>query len=161
MIFSFDLEDWNDALHIKKDGHTSTKVFWWLLKELQKRRIEPVFYVLQDFSNDFPAIMQILKASNYTLKTHGIHHYRYEKADRKPYSWLGFTGGFYFRALPYWFVKRQIIKRGESYFHLHDFDEQHPKLKNPFMNWKRHIGLKTARKKLLRLLDEVEFAKPN
>jgi len=45
-----------------------------------------------------------------------------------------------------------------TYFHPHDFDEEHPKLKNPFLNWKRHVGLKGAKKKLEKLLKEVQFA---
>jgi hypothetical protein len=91
------------------------------------------------------------------MKEHGIYHDRGEISDRNPYAWLGFTGGFWFRLFPYWFVKWCILRRGECYFHPHDLDENHPKLKHPWFNWKRHVGLKNARRKLERLLSDQDI----
>lgn len=150
-VFTIDLEDWNDALHIDQGNHSSLPVLNYLLDELEKHSICAIIYKL-DY---IPATKRMIH--NHNVQTHGVYHRWWENADRRPYQWLGFTGGFWFRFLPYWFVKRQILKHGMFYCHLHDFDEKHPKLKNPFLNWKRHVGLKKARAKLTRLLDEVKF----
>ena len=147
-VFTIDLENWNDALHIPQGEHSSFNAFYWLLDLLERYKIKAVIYKLEyiPFESDV-----------HIVKTHGKYHRWWEIADRRPYQWLGFTGGFWFRFLPYWFVKWQVKKQGLIYLHPHDVDEEHPKLKNPILNFKRHVGLKGARKKLERLLQEVEF----
>ena len=148
-IITLDLEDWNDALHIDNQGYSCLHLIDWFLDLIEKYHFKVIIYKLEYIRFSYTPIHEI--------RTHGRYHRWWENADRRPYQWLGFTGGFWFRFLPYWFVKGQILKHGMAYFHLHDFDENHPKLKNPFMNWKRHVGLKGARKKLERLLKEVKF----
>lgn len=159
-LFTCDLEDWNHALHIPKSGHTSIDEFYYLLEVLDRHKVKAIFYVLKRFTDEVPIIEELLVRRKHVIKSHGINHFRHEEADRKPYAWLGFTGGFYFRALPYWFVKSQVLKTGNFYCHPHDFDQNHPVLSNPFMNWKRHVGLKTVKKKLERLLREIEWRNP-
>lgn len=160
VTFTVDLEDWNHGLHIGKRNHSSIHEVYWLLGMLEKYDIKAVFYVLGKFEGEFPDAITAIFNYGHILKSHGQFHYRHEEADRKPYSWLGFTGGFYFRALPYAFIKREVIRKGMFYCHPHDFDEDHPVLDSPFMNWKRHVGLKTAKDKLERLLTEVEWDEP-
>ncbi len=159
-IFTCDLEDWNHGLHVEKNGHSSIDSLWWLLFKLQDYDTHGIFYMLGAFNKEQPHIGELLKFANHVVKSHGVNHIRGEHADRQPYSWLGFTGGFYFRFFPYWFIKWQILRKGMFYIHPHDLDEEHPKLKNPLLNWKRHVGLKTARAKLERLLKEVKFDDP-
>ena len=158
VVFTVDLEDWNHALHITKGSHTSIYALRWLLILLNFYKIQSTFYVLKQFEREYPGIVEEI-GTKHVLKTHGDLHYRGEKADRNPYAWLGFTGGFWFRFLPYWLVKLCILQKGECYFHPHDFDENHPKVRNIWFNWKRHVGLKRARKKLERLLQEIEWRK--
>lgn len=159
-IFTCDLESWNDALHIPRDNHDSIEQIFDILYLLEKYRVRAIFYVLGKFKDEFPEMVQYIFEDGHILKTHGQEHYNWEEADRKPYAWLGFTGGFYFRFFPYWFIKWQVISNKHFYVHLHDLDEDHPQLKNPLMNWKRHVGLKGARKKLERLMREVEWDEP-
>lgn len=162
-IFTVDLEDWNDALHIASEGHSSDESWWWLLYKLQDYEIKAVFYALDYFIKleQFETLRKCLLAGGHQIKTHGKWHRKWENADRKPYQRMGFTGGFWFRILPLWFIKRCVIKEGMFYIHPHDLDENHPKIKNPWLNWKRHVGLKNSRKKLERLLSEVQFGDPS
>lgn len=150
-IFTIDLEDWNDALHIPSRGHSSIKEFHRLISLLETHNIRPGIYALD--------YLRPLCVGHYA-GTHGTYHRWWENADRRPYQWLGLTGGFWFRLLPLWFIKGQVRKHGMFYIHPHDLDENHPRLKNPFLNWKRHVGLKSAWKKLERLLLEVKFDSP-
>ena len=159
IIFSVDLEDWNHALHIDKRGHISLYALHWLLTLLSFYKIKAIFYVLKQFEREYPLTVEEI-AKIHVIKTHGDCHYRGEIADRNPYAWLGFTGGFWFRFLPYWFVKWQIKRKGFCYFHPHDLDENNPKLINPWLNWKRHINLKGAKVKLERLCREIEWGQP-
>ena len=156
-LFTVDLEDFNHGLHIDKGGHTSIPALWWLQYKLNQYNVKAIFYVLQKFSEEQPGMVGALAQEGHRIQSHGYYHIRGEKSDRQPYQFLGFCGGFWFRLLPLWFIKKQIEKEGQFYCHIHDLDEKHPKLSNPIMNWKRHVGLKTARKKLERLLQEVKF----
>ena len=159
-LFTVDVEDWNHALHIPKNGHTSFRSFLWLVGKLKEYKIEAVFYVLQKFEEEFPEIPHFLYLGGHQIYSHGKYHIRGEKSDRQPYAFLGLCGGFWLRVLPYNMLKSQILKEGQLYVHPHDLDEDHPKLSNPVMNWKRHIGLKTARTKLERLMSEIRWASP-
>jgi len=64
------------------------------------------------------------------------------------------------RFLPYWLWKMFVLIQRQVYVHPHDIMLYHPKLSDPLLNWKRHVGLKTAREKLERLLSEVKFDDP-
>lgn len=150
-IFTIDLEDWNDALHIEENTHTSLYVMDRLLEILHDYKVRAVIYKLEYI--DF-------YSRDHVIRSHGRYHRWWEIADRRPYQWLGFTGGFWFRVLPFWFIKWQVKKQGVFYIHPHDLDLNHPKLSNPILNWKRHVGLKGAWKKLERLLQEVKFGDP-
>jgi hypothetical protein len=121
----------------------------------------PITYVLQDWIDENRQDYEDLKGAGYIIKSHGVHHYYDEKADRSPYfnqeGQPGACGGFYFRVLPLWFIKNEITRTGLFYIHPHDLDETHPRLRNPIMHWKRHVGLKGAKAKLEKLLKEVKF----
>ena len=160
-IFTCDLEDWHHGLHVNKGNHSSIKSVWWLQYKLNQYKVRAVFYVLGQFSDEWPGKVDSLRSEGHVIKSHGQYHYANEEADRKPYSWLGFTGGFYFRALPYWFIKWQVELNNQFYIHPHDLDEEHPQLRNKFLDWKRHIGLKQSRMKLERLLQEVKWDDPS
>lgn len=154
--FEIHIEDWHHALHIDSRGHTSHLCLFWLLDALKKYDVCPEVYLLEDYSYENPAVNQLLRFYGLKAKSHGVHHYYDEKADRSPYfnqeGQPGLCGGFFFRLLPTWFLRMEIKRTGLFYIHPHDLDVNHPKLKNPFLNWKRHVGLKGARKKLESLL---------
>ena len=157
-VFEIHLEEWNHALHIDGRGHKSDVTKLYTL--LDKCNVFPRTYLLMDWmyenSDKHELIMKSLAG------THGVHHYYDEKADRSPYfNQEGIpmppSGGFFFRIMPLWYLKWAIKKSGIFWIHPHDLDEEHPKLKNPLMNWKRHVGLKGAKAKLEKLLKEVKF----
>lgn len=159
-VFTCDLEDFNHGLHLPKGLHSSISSVYWLQYKLHQYKIKAIFYVLKDFDKEFPSMVSSLASDGHIIKSHGIHHFKNEEADRKPYSWLGFTGGFYLRLFPYWLIKREVIRNRLLYVHPHDLDENHPRLKNPILNWKRHVGLSTARYKLERLMKELDWECP-
>lgn len=83
---------------------------------------------------------------------------------------MPFAGGTYFRILPLWFIKRQIMNLEQDtvimYFHPGDFDSRLPKWKElPRKYRMRHcIGIRGNDKKLIKLLSwfkdkEYEFFK--
>ena len=161
-LFTVDWEDFDSALHKEypyTNNHGLTKEpTEYLLSLLKKHGIKAIFYVLGITKLYNPSPYEMIIKDGHVIKSHGMHHYKYEEADRKPYSWLGFTGGFYFRFLPLWFIKWQVKRRSMFYIHPHDIMQKHPTVwKNKLINFKRQVGLKTARKKLEKLLQEVEF----
>ncbi|HNS12236.1 MAG TPA: polysaccharide deacetylase family protein [Bacteroidia bacterium] len=72
-----------------------------------------------------------------------------------------FSGGGYFRALPYSFIHDSFLKAGYvmCYFHPRDFDPEQKVISS--LPWKRkfmsYIGLKSSEKKLRRLLEDHNF----
>jgi hypothetical protein len=158
-IIEIHLEQWNHALHIEGRGHKSDVK--WLLDTLKKYHVFPIIYVLKDWIDENNDWKHDFITKSHGIQSHGIHHYYDEKADRSPYfnqeGIPGLCGGFFFRLLPLWIIKKEIRRTGIFYVHPHDFDEEHPQIKNPFINWKRHVGLSSAKKKLEKLLQEVKF----
>lgn len=74
---------------------------------------------------------------------------------------LVFSGGGYFRLLPYWFIKKMMRKSEYvmSYFHPRDFDAGQPVLEDLSMirKFKSYYGLKGAIGKLEKLIIDFEF----
>lgn len=148
------VENWNHGLHVDNQGHQSDVV--WLVSRAWDAGVTPDIYVLKDWADENH------RPWSSEWKTHGVHHYYDEKADRSPYynqEGMPFppSGGFFFRVMPLWYLKWAIKKSGVFWIHPHDLDENHPRLKNPLLDFKRRIGLKTARKKFIKLLEEVDF----
>lgn len=71
-----------------------------------------------------------------------------------------FSGGGYFRLLPYWIIQK-LTKRADyvmTYFHPRDFDAGQPVLDLPFhRRFKSYVGLKGAHGKLDQWLYENKF----
>ena len=131
-----------------------------LLNLLRIHGVTATFYILGKTRDANPETYRAIVNAQHRIKSHGYHHVRYEDADRKPYENLGATGGFYFRALPYWLIKRNVIANRHFYIHPHDIIENHPRLSNPLLNWKRQIGRQNAYSKLYRLLSEIKWGHP-
>lgn len=172
-IFTVDLEDYNHALHVVKKGHSSIDSVNWLRYKLDQYKIRAIFYVLGRFAEEFPGMVEAIKADGHIIGDHGFFHdhgesqqyprlnryYRSPYWDTEPMPWPP-SGGFFFRAMPYAYVKWAVEESGVFWVHPHDLDKNHPQIKNPLLNWKRHIGLKQSRLKLERLLQEVKFDVP-
>ena len=74
---------------------------------------------------------------------------------------LIFSGGGYFRMLPYKFI-RQLVKKSDyvmTYFHPRDFDENQPIISDLSIirKYKSYVGLKYSFKNLEKLISEFEF----
>lgn len=74
---------------------------------------------------------------------------------------LVFSGGGYFRLLPY-FLVRAMFRRSPyvmTYFHPRDFDPGQPVLERlpPMRRFKSYVGLRTAKAKLEKLLGDFSF----
>ena len=72
-----------------------------------------------------------------------------------------FSGGGYFRAIPYCLTKK-LTNRSEyvmTYFHPRDFDYTQPRIpiKNLIRKFKTYVGLKNSKKKFLNLLKRNQF----
>ncbi|WP_419213950.1 polysaccharide deacetylase family protein [Maribacter sp. X9] len=72
-----------------------------------------------------------------------------------------FSGGGYFRLLPYNLIKRATTKSDYvmGYFHPRDFDYDQPLIKelSPIRRFKSYVGLKSCRPKLEKWLDDFDF----
>jgi len=81
------------------------------------------------------------------------------------YSFWGkniiFSGGGYFRLLPYWLIRRLMAKSDYvmTYFHPRDFDPDQPLIKDlPLIRkFKSYYGLKGALAKLNKMLEDFHF----
>ena len=97
----------------------------------------------------------ILSAGGYSIKEFPISIYNFLNLG------LPFSGGGYFRVLPY-FLNKFFFKHSNyimTYFHPRDFDADQPMIKNlPFIRkLKSYYGLRSALKKFERLLSDFEF----
>ena len=171
-IFSIDWESWMNAVIPKERWDSldcriqNTTNF--LLGILDKYEVKAIIYSLGWLEDKYPNYIGLFKYAGHLVGSHGYWHGRNEYEPglfRSPY-WdksdipLPPSGGFFFRAMPLSYVKWAVKKSGMFWIHPHDVDEFHPILEDKLLNWKRHIGLKTARKKLDCLLNEVEFDDP-
>ena len=72
-----------------------------------------------------------------------------------------FSGGGYFRLLPYWLIKRLMIKSEYvmTYFHPRDFDPDQPVIGDlsRFRRFKSYYGLKESYHKFRKLLTDFDF----
>lgn len=72
-----------------------------------------------------------------------------------------FSGGGYYRLLPY-FIQKRLYKRSEylmTYFHPRDFDAGQPVLENlsRIRKFKSYVGLKNSKEKFSKLLRDFDF----
>ena len=72
-----------------------------------------------------------------------------------------FSGGGYFRLMPYFFINKMTKKSNYliSYFHPRDFDKAQPMLKNLsyIQRFKSYVGLNSSFTKLERFLNDFKF----
>ena len=72
-----------------------------------------------------------------------------------------FSGGGYFRLLPYFLIKKFTKKSNYvmAYFHPRDFDYGQPLIDglSPLRIFKSYVGIKNCRNKLHKWLDDFNF----
>lgn len=102
-------------------------------------------------------------ASPSIIKYNGVEIKEFPINTKKIYSKsLVFSGGGYFRLLPYNLIK-QFSKNSEyimSYFHPRDFDYNQPLINDLSFNrkFKSYVGLKNSEKKLMNWLSDFNFS---
>ena len=74
---------------------------------------------------------------------------------------LVFSGGGFFRFLPYWFIKHWASRSlyMMTYFHTRDFDPDQPMIDSlpPMRKFKSYVGLSTSFAKFQKLLNDFDF----
>lgn len=142
---------------------------YYLLDLLRRYQIKTIWYCLGWLEEKRDDLYQLIKKEGHIMGNHSYNHDPDEWDARKVISTLPYraprfkgqkrlySGGFWLRAMPYWWLKREVLKEGQFFVHPHDLLFEHPKLPNPWQNWYRSVGLKTSRDKLERLCREINF----
>lgn len=139
----------------------------YLLDLLERHNVKAIFYVVGWLRFSKPLLFSQIVNAGHTI---GDHTWAHDLNDGQPRfepfrapRWKGekrlYSGGFWFRLMPYWWVKREVERTGIFFVHPHDLLETHPDTGNPFRNWMRRVGLGTVRDKMERLMREVDFGK--
>jgi polysaccharide deacetylase family protein (PEP-CTERM system associated) len=89
------------------------------------------------------------------IKELPINTYKFFKQE------IVFSGGGYYRLLPY-FIQKRLYKKSDylmTYFHPRDFDADQPVLENlsRVRKFKSYVGLKGSKKKFSKLLNDFDF----
>jgi len=133
----------------------------WVFEELAKLGIEidcsifPAKRAHGGFETYGYAKPNIIEINGVRLKEFPINLFKFGKFN------IIFSGGGYFRILPYWIIKL-MMKKSEyvmTYFHPRDFDPNQPIIKDlsSIRKIKSYIGLKTAFSKLEKLISDFDF----
>ena len=174
--FTVDLE-WPDSALVSPDqwgqcdagALTATSV---LLGKLNHAKVKARFYVLGYIAERWPEFIRQIAQSGHQLGSHGYWHAREEhegdlfdqrtrallpscEGYRSPY-WSttprpGWSGGVFFRTLPYQWLKWEIERSGIFWIHPHDL--YHAQV-GPL---RRRVFFCDPWKRLDRLLAEVDF----
>lgn len=140
----------------------------YLLDLLRRHQIKAIFYCVGWLEDHRPDLIHKIKSNGHTLGDHTYYHSmnpkitsEYNRPFRAP-RWEGekrlYSGGFWFRVMPYKWVKREVEKTGVFFIHLHDLLFEHPEC--GIRTFDRRLGLKTSRDKLERLCREVTWHEP-
>jgi polysaccharide deacetylase family protein (PEP-CTERM system associated) len=107
---------------------------------------------LPSYSTSIPSIIDYngIKLKEFPINTHNILG--------KPFI---FSGGGYFRLLPYKTIHKWTLKSNYvmTYFHPRDFDSEQPTVPGLSINrrFKSYVGIKNCKSKLERWLSDFEF----
>lgn len=97
----------------------------------------------------------IVSSNNGEIKEFPINLIRISRSN------LIFSGGGYFRLLPYWLIQKMVRECNYvmTYFHPRDFDPDQPMIKDLSLvrKFKSYYGLKGALEKLEKLICDFEF----
>ena len=147
----------------------------YLLDLLRRHQIKATWYVLGWLKDKRQDLYDLILNEGHQIGGHTYYHseqeaYEYAihvtgnydkglfRAPRWKYQKRLYSGGFWFRYLPY-FVSKKLLKHSST-FYIHPYDVllEHPKTGSIRQDFKRQTGLKTVRDKLERLCREVEFS---
>lgn len=141
---------------------------YYLLDLLKRHQIKAIFYIVGWLKDKYPVLFEKIKNDGHIMGDHTYYHalvgdQAYQSPFRAP-RWRGekrlYSGGFWLRAMPYWWIKKEVEKTGVFFIHPHDVLFEHPDCGNVLKTFERRIGLKTSRDKLERLVREIKFEDP-
>lgn len=128
-----------------------------VLAELGFKYDSSVFPSHHEFGGlpDFPSVPHIIRTQHGDLKEFPISLGKVLGRE------IVYSGGGYFRVMPYWLLKRMTSKADYvlSYFHPSDFDPGQPQMPQlPQMRqFKNRVGLKGAYSKFVKFVSENDF----
>lgn len=143
----------------------------YLLDLLRRHDVKAIFYCVGWLRDRKMKLFEQIYDEGHLLGDHTYLH-TYEKRSKEELDnplfraprWQGvkrlYSGGFWFRLMPYWWIKKEVEKTGVFFIHPHDLLFDHPDCGNPIKTFERRLGLKTSRDKLERLMREVKFENP-
>lgn len=162
-IFTIDWECWDSFRpHTEwQDVSIIEEPTLYLLDLLRRHKIKAIWYVVGWLADKNPTLFNLIKINGHVIGDHTYFHQGVKSFEpfRAP-RWRGekriYSGGFWLRAMPYWWLKREVLKTGTFFVHPHDLLFEHPKC----YRIDRQVGLKTSRDKLERLVRELEWNEP-
>lgn len=128
-----------------------------VLTELGFKYDSSVFPSHHEFGGlpDFPSVPHVIRTQHGDLKEFPISLGKVLGRE------IVYSGGGYFRVMPYWLLKRMTEKSDYvlSYFHPSDFDPNQPQMPQlPKMRQlKNRVALKGAYKKFVKYISDYEF----
>ena len=97
----------------------------------------------------------IIKTGDISLKEFPMNFFEFNSKK------IVFSGGGYFRLLPYWMIEKMMLRTDYvmTYFHPHDFDKDKPTIAELSLlrKYKSKIGAGSAFEKLERLITDFDF----
>ena len=147
--------------YYRAPGFSIKKGNTWAFEELVKHGIEvdcsvfPAKRAHGGFDSYELAEPHIIVINGLELKEFPVNPYKFGRHN------IIFSGGGYFRLLPYYMIKYMMKKSKYvmTYFHPRDFDKDQPIIKelSIIRKFKSYYGLKGAFEKLKRLIKDFEF----
>lgn len=139
----------------------------YLLDLLRRHDVKAIFYCVGWLKDRAPGLFKSIVLDGHSIGDHTYYHNSDILTENTniniPYRaprWKGekrlFSGGFWFRLMPYWWIKKEVEKEGIFFIHPHDVLLEHPKC--GLRTFDRNIGFKTSRDKLERLVRELDWA---
>lgn len=164
--FTIDWEPWNSfESHDKWNAHESIdEPTHYLLDLLRRHKIKAIFYCVGWLQFRRVDLIDLIQKDGHVIGYHSYFHQHDddEIPNDRPYRaprWKDekrlYSGGFWFRIMPYWWIKREVEKTGIFFIHPHDVLLEHPDCGIRTLD--RRLGLKTSRNKLERLCREVTW----
>lgn len=168
-LFTVDWEPWYSfkpySKYWEENDPMVVEPTYYLLDLLKRHQVKAIFYCVGWLKDRHPTLIMDMEREGHIIGDHtyyheGTHGKQPFRAPRFKGQKRLYSGGFWFRLLPYKWIKKLVEKEGIFFIHPHDLLEDHPDCGNAFKTFERKIGLKTVRDKLERLIREVKFGTP-
>lgn len=137
---------------------------YYLLDLLDRHGIKAIWYCVGWLKDRERALFKAIVKKGHVIGDHTYYHKLEDRIQntlfRSP-KFKGekrlYSGGFWFRALPYQVSKALLDQSRIFYIHPHDLLLDHPPTGSVTQDLKRSIGTSTVKDKLERLCREVKF----